>query len=84
MFGHSCIYEQVVKKHKKNRIAKVELKIIIGSKEQIVDALECPEDSDEMNNSLIERLNLTIRRNNYYLHRKTPAHAYRPDKGGQK
>jgi len=33
-----------------------------------------------MNTSFIEKLNLTVRRNTSYLHRKTPANAHRPDK----
>jgi len=77
MLGPACLYGQVVKKRKKNRITKVDRKVIIGSKEQIVYALECSEDSGKMNTSFIERLNLTIRRNTSCLHRKTPAHARR-------
>jgi len=80
MLGPACLYGQVVKKRKKNRITKVDRKVIVGSKEQIADALECSEDSQNLNTSFIERLNLTIRRNTSYLHRKTPAHAQRPDK----
>lgn len=80
MLGHACIYGQIVKKRKKNRITKVDRKVIIGSKEQIADALECSEDSQNLNTSFIERLNLTIRRNTSYLHRKSPAHANRPEK----
>jgi len=80
MFGPACLYGQVVKKRKKNRITKVDRKVIIGSKEQVSDALLCSEDSQNLNTSFIERLNLTIRRNISYLHRKTPAHAHRPDK----
>lgn len=40
----------------------------------------CSEDSQNLNTSFIERLNLTIRRNTSYLHFKTPAHAHRPEK----
>lgn len=55
-------------------------KVIIGSKQQINDALENSEDSENLNTSFIERLNLTIRRNVAYLNRKTPAHARRPER----
>lgn len=69
------LYGQVVKKWKKNRVTKVERKYMIDSKQQIEDALACSEDSGKLNTSFIERLNLAIRRNDSYLHRKTPAHA---------
>jgi len=64
-----------VKTWKKNRITKVHRETIIGEPWQIQYALECSEDSEKLNTSFIERLNLTIRRNTSYLHRQTPAHA---------
>jgi len=70
MLGPACLYGQVVKKRKKNQITKVDRKIIIGSKEQIADALKCSEDSQNLNTSFIERLNLAVRRNTSYLHAK--------------
>jgi len=63
MLGSASLFEQVAKKRKKNRITKVDRKVIISSKEQIADALECSEDLQDLNTSFIERLNLTIRRN---------------------
>jgi len=64
-----------VKKWRKNRITKVGREIVIAERWQIKYALECSEDSEKLNTSFIERLNLTIRRNTSYLHRQTPAHA---------
>ena len=56
-------------------IDPVARKVVLGSKQQIEDALENSEDPEKINTSFIERLNLTIRRNVSYLHSKTPAHA---------
>lgn len=78
-FGPTCFYGQVVKKWKKNRVTKVDREIVIGERWQIEEALECSEDSEKLNTSFIERLNLTIRRNTSYLHRKTPCHARDPE-----
>lgn len=76
-YGYSCLHAQIIKKMKKNRVTKVDERIIIGEPWQIADALECSEDSEKLNTSFIERLNLTIRRGISYLQRKTPAHARR-------
>ena len=62
LYGLGCLYGQVAKKWKKNRVTKVSRKIVIGERWQIKDALECSEDSEKLNTSFIERLNLTIRR----------------------
>jgi len=78
LFGPTCFYGQVVKKWKKNRITRVDREIVIGEPWQIQHALDCSEDSEKLNTSFIERLNLTIRRNTSYLHRQTPAHARSP------
>jgi IS1 family transposase len=75
MFGPTCLYGQIIKKWKNNRVTKVIRKIVIGEPWQIKHALECSEDSEKLNTSFIERLNLTIRRNTAYLHRQTPVHA---------
>ena len=75
LYGPACFYGQVAKKWKRNRVTKVARKIVIGEPWQIKHALECSEDSEKLNTSFIERLNLTIRRNISYLHRKTSGHA---------
>jgi hypothetical protein len=70
-----CIYGQVIKKWKNNRVIKVEQRLKIGTSDQLKYALFHSEDSSTLNTSFIERLNLTIRRGCEYLNRKTPAHA---------
>jgi len=79
LFGPTCFYGQVIKTWKKNRITKVDREIVIGEPCQVQHALECSEDSEKLNTSFIERLNLSIRRNISYLHRQTPAHARRQE-----
>ena len=78
MFGPACIYGQVVKARRKNRVVSIDRKLLIGSKEQLKDALYKSEDSDTLNTSFVERHNLTIRQGSSYLHRKTAAHARWP------
>ena len=78
VFGSACIYGQVIKKWKKNRVTCVEREIIIGEPWQLEEALECSQDSEKLNTSFIERLNLTIRQGTSYLQRKTSAHARCP------
>lgn len=70
-----CVYGQVIKKWKKNRVIKVEQRLKIGTSDQLKYALFHSEDSSTLNTSFIERLNLTIRRGCAYLNRKTPGHA---------
>jgi hypothetical protein len=78
MFGPACIYGQVIKARRKNRVVSIDRKLLIGSKEQLEDALYKSEDSDTLNTSFVERHNLTIRQGSSYLHRKTAAHARWP------
>ena len=54
---------------------KAERDLSIGSEWQLQDALERSEDSDRLNTSFVERLNLTIRQGSAYLQRRSPAHA---------
>ena len=70
-----CVYGQVIKKWKNNRVIKVEQRLKIGTSDQLTYALFHSVDSSTLNTSFIERLNLTIRRGCAYLNRKTPAHA---------
>ena len=78
MFGPVCIYGQVIKARRKNRVVAIDHKLLIGSREQLKDALFNSEDSDTLNTSFVERHNLTIRQGSSYLHRKTTAHARWP------
>jgi hypothetical protein len=70
ILGFACLYAQVIKKWKKNRVTKVDQVVVIGEPWQIKEALEHSEDSDVVNTSFIERLNLTLRQGSSYLSRK--------------
>ena len=69
---------QVIKARRKNRVVSIDRKLLIGSKEQLEDALYKSEDSDTLNTSFVERHNLTIRQGSSYLHRKAASHARWP------
>ena len=73
-FG-KCLYAHVVKTRRRDRIVKVERKKIIGSELQFEKALLESEDSEKLNTSFIERLNLTIRQGTAYLTRRTACYA---------
>ena len=75
LLDRGCIHGRVVKTYRKNRVTKVERDLSIGSDWQLRDALERSEDSDRLNTSFVERLNLTIRQGSAYLQRRSPAHA---------
>jgi transposase-like protein/IS1 family transposase len=70
-----CLYAQVIKKWRKNRVFKVDRRLIIGSKGKIEQLLFESEDSLTINTSFIERLNLTIRQGCAYLGRRTACHS---------
>ena len=46
-----------------------------GTRSQLADALRESEDSETLNTSFVERLNLTLRQSLAYLQRRSPAHA---------
>jgi len=75
LFSHSCVYGQVVKTRRKDKVVRVQRKLIIGTKQKLEEMLDRSEDSSTLNTSFIERHNLTIRRGSPYLQRRTPAHA---------
>ena len=75
MLAFVCVYAQVIKKRRKNRVSQVTRKLILGTTEQLEEALLNSEDSSTINTSFVERDNLTIRSGNSYLHRKTASHA---------
>ena len=77
LFG-VCIYGQVIKKRRDNRVIRVDRRLIIGTGSQLEKALFNSEDSSTLNTSFIERHNLTIRQGSAYLNRKTPCHARGP------
>jgi IS1 family transposase len=75
VFGPACVYGQVVKTRRNNRIVKVERRAVIGTEGRFEQRLQQSEDSSTLNTSFIERLNLTIRQESAYLCRRTICHA---------
>jgi transposase-like protein/IS1 family transposase len=75
VFGLGCVFAQVIKKIKRNRVVRVGTKLIIGPEWRLDDALVESEDSTKLNTAFIERLNLTIRQGCGYLGRRSPCHA---------
>ena len=73
-FG-KCLYAQVIKTRRNDRITKVDRRMIIGDKREFERALLNSEDSDTLNTSFIERLNLTIRQSTSFLTRRTTCFA---------
>ena len=65
----------IIKTWCSNRVRSVEQKVRIGSPRCLEAALARSEDSETLNTSFIERLNLTIRRGCAYLTRRAPSHA---------
>jgi hypothetical protein len=74
-YKHACVYGQVIKTRRNNRVVRVDRRRVIGSKRQLEEALFRSEDSEKLNTSFIERLNLTVRQGSAYLDRKSPCHA---------
>jgi IS1 family transposase len=70
VFGPACVYGQVIKRRKNDRVVKVERRTVIGAG-QLQQALRDSEDSVKLNTSFVERLNLTIRQGSAYLGRRT-------------
>src|SRR5215475_8989680 len=60
VFGPACVYGQVIKTRRNNRIVKVERRPVIGTEGRFEERLQRSEDSSTLNTSFIERLNLTI------------------------
>ena len=75
LFGSACVYGQVLKTRRNNRVIRVERRVKIGTARRLKAALLASEDSETLNTSFIERLNLTIRQGSAYLHRRSPCHA---------
>jgi len=70
VFGPACVYAQVIKTRRNDRIVKVERRAVIGAG-RLKQALGDSEDSVKLNTSFVERLNLTIRQGSAYLGRRT-------------
>ena len=74
-----CIYGQVIKKRRENRVVKVDRRLLLGTPAELEEALFHSEDSSTLNTSFVERHNLTIRQGCSYLGRRTPCHARRTE-----
>ena len=75
LFGSACVYGHVLKTRRNNRVVRVERRVKIGTANRLKTALLESEDSETLNTSFIERLNLTIRQGSAYLRRRSPCHA---------
>ena len=60
VFGPACVYGQVIKTRRNDRVIRVERKVVIGAG-RLKQALHDSEDSQTLNTSFVERLNLSIR-----------------------
>jgi len=74
-FGPACLYAQVIKTRRNDRVIKVERRAVIGAAWRFEEALLESEDSSTLNTSFVERLNLTIRQASAYLTQRTTCHA---------
>ena len=70
VFGPACVYGQVIKTRRNDRVIRVERKALIGAG-RLKQALRDSEDSETLNTSFVERLNLTLRQGSAYLVRRT-------------
>jgi IS1 family transposase len=70
VFGPACLYGQVIKTRRNDRVVRVERRALIGGG-RLEQALWDSEDSVKLNTSFVERLNLTIRQGPSYLGRRT-------------
>jgi transposase-like protein/IS1 family transposase len=70
VFGPACVYGQVIKTRRNDRVVRVERRALSGAG-RLKQALHHSEDSLKLNTSFVERLNLTIRQGSSYLGRRT-------------
>ena len=77
VFKTACLYGQVIKKRRNDRVIKVERKPRIGTAWRWERAWRNSKDSRKLNTSYVERLNLTMRKGSAYLFRRTICHARR-------
>jgi transposase-like protein/IS1 family transposase len=70
VFGPACVYGQVIKTRRNDRVIRVERKPLIGAG-RLRQALLDSEDSVKLNTSFVERLNLTLRQGSAYLGLRT-------------
>ena len=77
VFGAACLYGQVIKTRRNDRVIKVDRSRRIGAAWRWEQAWRDSEDSTKLNTSYVERLNLTIRQGSAYLVRRTICYARR-------
>src|SRR5450759_477927 len=77
LFGAACVYGQVIKKRRNDRVVKVQRKASFSAAWRWDEGWRNSEDSRQLNTSYIERLNLTIRQGSAYLCRRSLCHARR-------
>jgi IS1 family transposase len=75
VLGVAAVYGQVVKTRRNNRVQRVQRNMKLGTAGQLDRLLLESEDSETLNTSFVERLNLTLRQSLAYLQRRCPAHA---------
>ncbi|MGI9336281.1 MAG: hypothetical protein ACR2RL_24290, partial [Gammaproteobacteria bacterium] len=73
--GVACIYAQVVKTWRKDRVTRVRWRAVVGTTRRLEKTLDASEDSTRANTAYIERLDLTIRQSVASLRRRSPTHA---------
>ena len=74
-----CIYGQVIKKRRENRVVRVDRRLLLGTQAELEETLFHSEDSSTLNTSFVERHNLTIRQGCSCLGRRKPFHARRTE-----
>lgn len=80
VFGSGCLYGQVIKTRRNDRVVKVERRIVPGGERRLKQALRDSQDSVKLSTSFFERLNLTIRQASAYLGRRTIYQARRKER----
>jgi hypothetical protein len=75
IFGPACLYGQVIKTRRNDRVVKVKRRDLIGVARRLEERLRDSEDSSKLNTSFVERLNLRIRQGSAYLSRRTICYA---------
>ncbi len=74
-----CIYGQVIKKRRENRVVRVDRRLFLGTQAELEEALFHSEDSSTLNTSFVKGHNLTIRQGCSYFGRRKPCHARRTE-----
>ncbi|MFT4543078.1 MAG: IS1 family transposase [Planctomycetota bacterium] len=77
IFGATCVFGQVIKKIRDNRVVRVRTNLVTGSEWRVEGSLLESADSSKVNTAFIELFNLTIRQSSAYLNRRSPGHARR-------